>query len=161
MLLSQALTQLKNLKSKASRTETYINSCAVYYEDQKPEYDYQAEMAARKQLNADILKLKTAIQVTNATTVVTYKGRQLSLAQLILMNAELRTEMAFINQQMNHSAGAERSYLRGRTKDDVKQVLAPGCNKQAFKAQLDELEREKEELETVLANANATTLVDL
>lgn len=162
MLLSQGLTQLKNLKSKAARTETYINSSAVYYEDTVPEYDYEQELVNRANLNDEILNLKTRIQITNATTIVNFGVKRITLAELILRNAALRTEMAFVAAQMRHTADETDRWSGGRKKDELKKVLAKGCEKQSLKHMLDQLEKDKENLEAVLANANATTtLVDV
>lgn len=157
MYLGQALTKLKNLKSKASRTAKYIDESAVHYEDQIPEYDYESEVIALRNLNESILKLKTAIQLTNATTKVSFRGSELSLAELILRNAQLRTDLAFAAEQMKHSISETGRYMSSRTKDEIKKVFAKGCDKTMFKAEIDRLEREKEELEAVLAEANAST----
>lgn len=156
MYLSEALTKLKNLKSKAARVEGYINACAVHYEDDKPEHNYLDECKVREELNAQILELKTRIQLTNAQTSVSYRGDRMTLSQLILTNAALRAEMAFVAKQMGHTATSENIYS-SRSKDDIKKVLAEGCSKPFFKAQLDALEAEKEELERVMAAANAST----
>lgn len=156
MYLNEALTKLKNLKSKVARVETYIEASAVYYEDQVPEYDYETELVHRANLNDDILELKTRIQITNATTSVALGSENMTLAKLILMNAQLRAEMSFVTKQMAHSAGADSLY-RGRTKDDLKKVLAKGCDKQELKRRLDLLEQDKEELERVMASTNAST----
>lgn len=153
MYLNEALTKLKNLKSKASRVEGYIEASAVFYEDQEPEHNYEQEVLNREHLNREILELKTRVQLTNATTNVQYRGVQMTLSQLILENAALRAEMAFVTKQMAHSAFTE-SY-HGRKKDDIKKIVAPGCNKQALKIRLDLLEQEKESIEQVMAHANA------
>lgn len=159
MMLSEALTKLKNLKSKAARTEKYIEEAAVYYEDQKPDYDYLAESARRGEINMEIIDLKSKIQETNARTSLDFKGERISVARLILINANLRSEMAFVTKQMAHSTSAETSWGKGRTKDDVKKVLAVGCDKTLFRARLDELEREKEEVERVMADVNSSTKI--
>ena len=155
MYLNEALTKLKNLKSKVARVEGYIDASAVYYEDQAPEHDYSTELQNRATLNRDILHMKTLVQLTNASTQVTLKGLEMSLSQLILENAQLRAEMAFVTKQMAHTATTE-SY-HGRKKDDIKKLLDPAVDKKLLKARLDTLEQEKEELERVMAQANANT----
>ena len=157
MFINEALTKLKNLKSKATRTEKYINESAVHYEDQTPEYDYETEMVSRLSLQEEIVKLKAAIQRTNATTMVSFNGQQLSVAELILRNAQLRTELAFLAKQMEHSVSETSRYGSGRTKDDIKKVFAKGCDKAYFKKEIDRVERAKEDLEAVLASANSST----
>lgn len=155
MFLNEALTKLKNLKSKATRIESYINNSAVHYEDQTPEFIYADELKNREAVQREIVELKSRIQKTNALTDVTYKGKTISLTELILTNASIRAEMAFLAQQSRWDANGNR--YSGRTKDDVKQVLATGCDKVAFRKSLETLEKEKEELESVMANANAST----
>ena len=58
---------------------------------------------------------------------------------------------------MSHTADTENSMFSKRTKDDIKKVLATGVNKQAFKVMIDDIEKGKEDLEAVLAHANAST----
>lgn len=156
MLLGEALNKLKNLKSKSTRNLKYLNESAAHYEDVAPAHDYQAELAERAGLVNTILSLKTAIQRTNALTMVDYKGAKISLTELILLNAQLRTDLAFLAQQMEHSLDGEARWS-ARSKDDVKKVFAKGFDKGFFKGEIERFERQKEELEAVLANANAVT----
>lgn len=157
MLLSEALTRLKNLKSKAARVEKYINESAVHYEDEIPQYDYEGEMVNRAQLNEEILTLKVAIQKTNANTKVKLGTEEISLGELILRNAQLRTELAFISKQMEHSTSEVGRWGGERTKDHVAKKFAKGCDKVSFKRQLDALEKRKEEVEGIMAAANTST----
>lgn len=157
MFLNEALTKLKNLKSKAARTEKYINESAIHYEDQTPEYDYETEMLSRLGLQEEIVVLKTAIQRTNALTLVRFNGQDMSLAELILRNSQLRVELAFLAKQMEHSTTETGHFVRGRTKEDIKKVFAKGCDKAHFKKEVDRVEKLKEELEAVMAGTNAST----
>ena len=157
MFINEALTKLKNLKSKATRTEQYIDECAVHYEDATPEYNYQDELVNRTSINLEILNLKTRIQITNTLTKVMYNNVEITLAELILLNSQLRIEMAFVTKQMAHSISETSRYSLSRTKDDIKKVFAAGCSKVEFKKQLDQLEKNKEEIERVMALANSST----
>lgn len=157
MFVAEALTKLKNLKSKAARTEKYVNESAIHYEDQVPEYDYETEVLALRSINEEILLLKTAIQVTNATTSTPFNGEELTLAELILRNSALRTELAFVARQMEHSVSEMSRFSLERTKDHVKKVFAKGCDKSFFKKEVDRLEKQKEEVEAVIAALNAKT----
>lgn len=157
MFVNEALTKLKNLKSKAARTEKYINESATHYEDQTPEYDYETEVLSRRSLQEEIVTLKASIQRTNALTLVKFNGQDMSLAELILRNAQLRTELAFLSKQMEHSTTETGHFVRGRTKEDIKKVFAKGCDKSLFKKEIDRVEKLKEELEAVMAGANSST----
>lgn len=157
MYLNEALTKLKNLKSKAARINGYINSSAVFHEDETPEFIYADEVNNYENAIQEILELKSKIQATNVLTYITYKNQSIRLSHLILINAQLRAKMGFLATQSNHTTDAGR--YGSRTKEDVKKVLAKGCDKTAFRKELEQLELDKEELEGVLASANASTIV--
>jgi hypothetical protein len=156
VFLNEALAKLKNLKSKAARTEKLINECAVHFIDETPEFSYEDEMRVRSKLQLEILDLKSKIQQTNATTMVHFDGRDITLSELVLINANLRIEMAFLNVQSQHTASETNRYS-SRTKDDVKKVLAQGCDKAAFRRKIEALEVKKQEVESIMAAANAAT----
>jgi len=160
MKLNQALTKLRNLKSKISRIEICIDESAVFYEDETPDYSYEDELVKRNALVTEIRDLKTSIQKTNASTTVIFNGESKTITELILINADLRSEMAFINRQLQHSTDGNDFYSRRggpRTKETVKKVLANGCDKSSFQNVLNSLESTKENLEEVLGNANSST----
>lgn len=160
MKLNQALTRLRNLRSKVSRVETCIEECAVHYEDEVPPYVYSEELVKRNNLLSDIRDLKSRIQVTNATTTVNFGGAEKTLAELILINADIRSEMAFLSKQLQHSTEASDIWSRrsgGRSKESVKKVYAEGFDKVKFQKMLNDLESKKENLEEVLGQANAST----
>lgn len=156
MKLATALTKLKNLKSKVARAEAYINACVVQYEDKPSEYNYQEEVQTRTNLENEIMQLKTNIQLTNATTTATFNGANVSLAGLILLNARLRTELSFWNKMLKHTTETGSLYSE-RTKDHITKVYAEGFDKKVVRQTIDTLEKQKEMLESVLANANLTT----
>ena len=155
MKLSVALNKLKTLKSKIAQTEVYIASCITMYEDETPDYEYLNEIKARNALVTEIHKLKTAIQLTNAATVVVFRNTKMSMSELILHNAQVRSEMKFVMGQI--SAKLDINRFDSRSKDDVKKVYASGYSKDNWRIRLSELEIEKEELDVLMANTNAKT----
>lgn len=158
MYLSEALTKLKNLKSKAKRVESYIEGSAVYYEDQPPEYVYLEEIKSRAKIQEEILTLKVNIQRTNTNTWVKFGGKTITLTELILLNTECRTELAFLAKQTVHALNSDSRYgASNRTKDEIKKVFAPGCDKSTFKKAIDSLEQSKEGIEAIMASTNAST----
>jgi hypothetical protein len=158
MKLAEALQKLKTLKSKVTRVETYIDSSVMGYEDETLEYVYADEVKARVDLENEIMALKTNIALTNANTAVPFMGSTFSLAGLILLNARLRTEIAFYQKQLKHSLTDTTSYRHvERTKDHVKKVFAAGYDKKTIRVAIDSLEQQKEELDSVIANANQST----
>ena len=156
MKLAIALNKLKNLKSKVTRTETYIEACVVQYEDEPSEYNYEEEVQNRTLLENEIMQLKTRIQLTNASTPVNFGGTNMSLAAAILLNARLRTDLAYWNKMLAHSTETATLY-RERTKDHVKKVYAPGFDKNQIRKTIDSLEFQKEQLESLIAAANLQT----
>ncbi len=160
MKISEALTKLRNLKSQVARIEKYIDDSIIVYEDTTPEYEYMAELSNREALINSITALKTRIQITNATTKVNYGGTEMTLSELILINADLRSELAFQQKLLKQSLNEVDRWSK-RTKEDVKRVFAPGYNKAAIRKLVANLEAEKEKVEGVLNAMNqATDLMD-
>lgn len=157
MKLNQALAKLKNLKSRLSRVEKCIEECVIYYEDETPAFVYKDELQKRDDLLMEILSLKEKIQVANATTIVKLDGKDTSLAGLILMNANIRSNMAFIAKQIDKSTNDKSRYAAARSKDQVKKVFSSGYDKTKFRLKLDDLEAKKEKIEEILATANSST----
>lgn len=153
--LADAIDQLKNLKSKIARTEGFITKSTHFYEDTKPDYSYADELATRDTLNQQILELQVRIQETNATAQVVHNGKPVTISHLILVNAQLRSGLAFYNKLL--SAGETESFYSRRTKDDVKKVPATGYDKAKIRKVIEDLELQKEKIESELRIANNRT----
>jgi hypothetical protein len=160
MYLSQALTKVRNLKSKLSRVDKIIDQITVQYEDAKPEYEYSKEIATRNKLVEEIRKVKADIQRTNATTRVVWLKEDISLTELILINADLRSDMAFVQKLLDTPLEEERRWgASSRSKDDIKKVYAAGYSKMELREQLDTLEKLKESMDGLMAQINNSTVL--
>jgi len=155
MKLTTALSKLKNLKSQLKRTEGYISTSVVHFEDEEPEHNYATETETRTKLINEIMDLKTRISLTNCLTKVDFAGKNVSLNELILLNANLRSELAYWTAMQAHNTNV--SLYEARTKDTVKKKFAEGFNKVEVKAKINQLEKSKEQVEAVLAQANMET----
>lgn len=155
MKLTAALSKLKNLKSQLARVEGYISESVVFFEDDVPEYDYQKETEARTKMVNDVLDLKTRISLTNCVTKVEFAGKQVTIHELVLLNAQLRSELAYWTKMQVHNTNV--SAYEARTKDTVKKRFAAGFSKMDVKAKLNQLEKSKEQVEAVMAQANMET----
>ena len=156
MKISEGLTLLKNLKSKAAKVDKYIDECVVQYEDAPSDYVYAEEVQRRGQLENVIMHLKMAIATANATTNINFQGQDLVLSDLVLLNARLRTDLGFWNKLLAKTLTDSSSY-RERTKDQIKKVFAPGYDKKQIRQIIENLENEKAKVEAAINNANATT----
>lgn len=160
MKLSTALNKLKTIKGNITQVDKYINACISHYEDELPEFDYLSEMNTRADLIKEIIKLKTAIQITNTKTNIVYNGQTMSMTELILYNANVRAYIKLIQSQIDHNLIISR--YDNRSKEQVKKVFATGYDKKELRKELSSLEIEKEQIDTIMANTNAVTdLVDL
>ncbi len=156
MKINAALAKLKNLKSKVARIDGFITESLVFYEGDQPEYVYAEEVEARRELLTEIRSLKVRIMQTNAVTKVSLgeNNPATSLNDLILLNAECRSELAHWTKLL--ATTVETPYA-ARNKDSIKKVYAPGFNKAEIKAKINQLEKSKEKIEAWLAEANAET----
>lgn len=154
MKLTTALTKLKNLKSQLKRVDSYVEASVVFYEGDIPEHNFLEETEKRRGLISEIRALKNRIMTTNASTKVQFgEGKTVSLNELVLLNAELRSELAHWTKLLGVTNASE-SHFHGRTKDTVKKVYAEGYNKTEIKAKLVQLEKSKEQVESLLGQAN-------
>lgn len=158
MKLTTALTKLKNLKSQLSRVDGYVTESVVLYEGDEPEHNFAKESENRRVLINDIRSLKVRIMQTNAVTKVIFVdgAPPVSLNDLILLNAELRSELAHWTKLLGVKAEEDHRFT-ARTKDTVKKIYAPGYSKTEIKAKLNQLEKSKEQVESTLLQANTET----
>lgn len=158
MNLSQALTKVRNLKSKLSRTEKLILAGAVHYEDRNPECFYLDELDVRAKLIKELRSLRTRIQKTNVQTKVVWGKEEVTLAELILINADIRSHMAFLNSQLELSTEEDAGWRsKPRTKDDVVKVFADGFSKEELREELSVYEVLKENMDSLMASVNNST----
>ena len=156
MKLTAALSKLKSLKSQLGRVDGYIAKSVVFYEGDEPEYSYLEETENRRKLVNDIRLFKQRIMNTNGLTKVLFGETTVSLNELILLNAELRSELANWTKLLGLTTDTE-SHFTGRTKDSVKKTYAEGFNKPEIKARINQLEASKEKVDGVIQQANAET----
>jgi len=157
MKLSAALSKLKSLKSQLARVDNYVASSVVLYEGDTPEHVYMEEVENRRKLVNDIRALKGRIMATNVSTIVPVGDKTSNIADLILLNAELRSELAHWTKLLGIKLDAEYT---SRSKDDLKKVFAAGYDKKEIKAKISQLEKAKEQIDGLVAQANMeTTLV--
>lgn len=158
MYLGQALTRMRNIKSKLSRADKTIKACAMHYSDVTPDYAYLEEVSMRQELLQELLELKSRVGNTNNNTSVAYRNDVISLAKLILINADLRSEMAFVSSLLELSTEETSSWKTStRTKDDIVKIFAKGYDKHELRSRLDSLELEKESVEGLIQATNAIT----
>lgn len=157
MKLTAALSKLKSYKSQLKRVDGYIEKSLVFYEGDQPEHVYTEETENRRKLVQDIRVLKGRIMATNVTTKVPLEdGKTSTLTELILFNAELRSELAHWTKLLGTTAEVD-SHFHGRTKDTVKKVFAEGFNKKEIKARINQLEASKAKIDDLIQQANMET----
>ena len=154
MKLSKALTTLKDLKSKISAARKFVTQSVIHYAEDTPEYDYKKELDNYLELDDQIIRLKANIQKTNILTKVEYLGSECTLAELILINAKIRSDLNLYQELLGHKINRSRSLLSG---EEPKQVYAKDYDKLQIRAIIEKLESAKLELEGVMASANLRT----
>lgn len=156
MKMQEALLKLKNLKARLAKTQASVVASIVHYEDEVPEFNFVEEFTTHVALEQEILALKTAVQYTN---VKTQNVQGVTLAELILLNADLRSKLAFTNKLLEQTITFEggRLYGSNKTKDSVNKRYAEGYSKKMLRSALVALEQTKEAVEAQIARLNMTT----
>jgi len=82
----------------------------------------------------------------------------MTLARLILTNANIRSELAFLQKQLDVKLEADAGWRQTtRSKDDIKKVYAEGFNKSALSETIDKCETLKEKIDGLMNSTNAST----
>ena len=155
MKISTGLTRLKNLKSRIAQTDSYVYESINYYEDDKPDAVYLDELKTHDDLIKEIRTLKIAIQVTNCSTTLSYKNKSVTISELILLNADFRSELSFYSGLLANGSGG--MYRHRRNKDDVSMKVADGYDKIEIRKTIRTLEDDREQLEGILSGVNLQT----
>ena len=82
----QTLKKIKHLDRKIEKNQKRISKCASYVspEEEKPLYDPLKLVQSVKDMIVEVCKLKHNLHYTNATTVVKYKDKDITIDSLLL-----------------------------------------------------------------------------
>ncbi len=97
MTVSQGLRAVSDLKGKLASHRAHAQGSSVYYENQKPAFDFKAELEGVEKTRVDLLRIQTAIAVANATTSIEWKGKTVLVAWAIRYLEELKGEIAWVD----------------------------------------------------------------
>jgi len=163
MKLSKALLDLKNMKSQLKKANEYIMESVSHLEDETPAYSFTKEIAKMTDLQLAADELKVKIQKTNNNTMVRadvglLAGKEATLAEAILYNSTVRSQLAFYQRLLGVNISPVRSHFRGPvTHDTVREVFAEGYDKNEIREGIAGLEELKSELDDLISRTNMST----
>lgn len=81
----QSLKRIKHLERKITVTKERIQRWSSYFSDEDPTYtDIRALLQSVNDMQTEICKIRHAIHVANATKVVEFKGKSVTIDELLL-----------------------------------------------------------------------------
>ena len=156
MNLSEELDELTILKNRIARTMDFREKTVKHPKDQVPEKTFAQLTQEIKDLATKATKLKTQIAVANANTIVFFDGDKLKLCELILMQGDIRSELASLKKMLgikdkksfSSNEGVFDGY-HGKDDDTVYQT-----NRFIVEADVRILEQRKRTLDRAIQSAN-------
>lgn len=93
--IAQALKQATRLQGRIDALKKRAASCVSWRKDQPSEFDFNKLVSERMDLITELVELKARIDAANARTMVTFEDREMSQAQAIREERELRGQIRF------------------------------------------------------------------
>ena len=107
LTIAQSLRRIKKCKGRIAELKSRAMQSVSYAADKKPTFDFKVmreELAAAKE---ELVGLESAVAVANATTSVSFEGKEMRLAEAIRRLQELKDEMSWL-PQLHIQEGVER-----------------------------------------------------
>ena len=140
MKLGAALQNLKILQSKLARLYRLRADTFNVLETKSAEVDYDQLTDEINTLVDEVRQLKTRIHKTNANTMVTVDDKELSIQELILLIADLRSDLSRLEELKPRGAvylgGQAVEYNPQKKQDEMAQIISI---KEQRKAELDKI----------------------
>jgi len=116
--IARALREVKKLKGRVSELTLRLQSTTSWKKEKAPDFTFAAVQEQRTVAVNELMKLKTAICVANATNALTFEGRSMTLAEAILQMGELKSDLSLVSS-LNLKRGEESEHgyddLTGRS----------------------------------------------
>lgn len=164
--VSQALRRVKKLKGRMGELQSRAASVVSYVEGAKPEFDFDTLRGDVAQVRAELVGLKAAVDVANATAKVQVDGESMTVAAAILRLQETKAELAWL-PTLHLRAGVERCAGEvdyddaGRPVRRVREVTYVSALSESKRvAELDKLRDLFERLNDAVERSNHVTPVD-
>lgn len=161
MKLTEALSELKSIKGRIARALDYRHTTAKHLKSEQPSSDFEAASDNIKDLMLAATNLKTSIAVANANTIVRFDDAQMPLQRLILMQGDVRSELAALKKMLG-SPGKNKfdrdegiftndydpeRYVYQLSKEDIEELILAA-------------EKKKRSMDAVIQRANWETIID-
>lgn len=94
--ISQGLRRAAVLKGELKKLEQRGTDSVTYKADEKPAFDFQGVFVDQGEIRQELIKLKTALTLTNAQTTITWEGKPVSLVEAVIQLGELKSTIKWL-----------------------------------------------------------------
>lgn len=109
--ISRALREVKTRKGRIAELDGRIRSASSWRSDKPSIFDFAQLVAERSSLVSELLKLKEAIAVANATHQIDHQNRSMTITGGITLMGELKSQLAlFQNLTLRNTPEKEGAY---------------------------------------------------
>lgn len=162
--IAKALRIRKALKGEIADLTRRATGCVAWVEGKRKDFEFSAVDAARKAKVENLVMLETAIARSNAVSTATWQGHDVTLAELIRRQVELKGELTFVaglTLQHGPQRVATGEYDERRHQVYATEVWGSAHTEPERVTLLADLRAQCESLNETLEEANHRTLVDV
>jgi len=148
MKIGEALQEKKRLQARLAKCQELSKQCYEYTTD-KPDFDFNKLQKEIDSLTKSIKQLKMSLQKTNLKIDVTFANDTISLQELIIDIADIRSKLNYLNTLYNPN---DRYHsLRYEEKESKRQVPP-----EDIQEMIKNLTKTKNDLDSLLQHTNWT-----
>ena len=164
MSIAQGLRNAKRLAGRISTVNRRAQSAVSWTDKRSADFPFDDMVAEEQRLIAERLSIKAAIDLANATHMVTFGDEEMTIATAVRLMRELKGERDFYSK-LAIRTGDERGEVldydeRGRAQFETITWIS-ALTEVERAAKMDKLQVRMDELNDVLETANHTTMIDV
>jgi hypothetical protein len=114
MTISQALRQIKKVKGQLGESLSRGQANVSHKTSVKPAFQFSTCMDKADVARASLVDLETRVAITNATTMISHRGRTMALVRAVRQLQELKAQIAWLRgltvRNQAHTADQELEY---------------------------------------------------
>lgn len=98
MNISERIRQIAGLKGRIAELERRLLSCAIWQNDEQPDFDFNEVYEQYEKAKAEMAESKGILANQNASVMILCSGKTISLAQAIALLQEIKGQIAFLDK---------------------------------------------------------------
>lgn len=169
MTAAAVLRRIKKLRGEIGILDERLKKASVYVEGKEPAFGFKDTWEARQVKLGELLKMQTALSISNAKTFFTCAGKSVNVAWAVRRTQEIKAEVSLLVMLPIREQKRDVEVRRDMIWNDAAEKSVPEVTQTVYLSALSKVEQSKliedltagfEELNTALEACNHATLID-